>query len=1296
MIYLQGGSSLSFYRHQELLTKLQRLLPDIHSFTVFIDYFVETKQELTPSEIELLTALLPNATVAALPQPLRLQFWVVPRWGTLSPWASKATDIAKICGLENIARIEHGCRYQIHGISEALFTENHRRLFSLLHDPLTESVIFEPHDLSTLFLHHKPNAFTVIPLLENGKAALLSANQKLGLALSLHEIEYLLGSYKKIKRNPTDVELMMFAQVNSEHCRHKIFNASWTIDEQVKPLSLFKMIKNTFAKSPKKVIVAYKDNAAVMKGKRAERFLLNPKTREYEYVLEAMPYILKVETHNHPTAISPFPGAATGSGGEIRDEAATGRGAETKAGLCGFSVSHLKIPGFLQPWETEIGKPNHIASPLDIMLQAPLGAASFNNEFGRPNILGYFRTCEMLLPSRYGDVCRGYHKPIMIAGGIGTIREMNIHKRPLIPGTLMIVLGGPALAIGLGGGSASSRQTAEQHEALDFASVQRANPEMQRRAQEVINVCLSMGENNPILSIHDVGAGGLSNALPELVYADHLGGEFDLRAIPSAESGMSPLEIWCNESQERYVLAIAPQHWSLFAEIAERERCPFAIVGEVRAKAQLTVHDPLFQNKAVDISMATLFEDMPPLPCSDKHAGPSKSELFLPSIDIAQAIQRVLQFPCVASKNFLITIGDRSVGGLVARDQMVGPWQIPVADCAVTCSSFSRYEGEAMAMGERAPLALLHHAASARMAVGEAITNLAAARIETMDDMVMSANWMAAADYPGEGAGLYDAVQTIAMELCPSLKIAIPVGKDSLSMRTSWEDNGKSKSVTAPLSLIITASAPVLDVRCTLTPQLKTDQGPTKLILIDLGKGANLLGASVLAQVYNSLAARPPDVDHPTLLRYFFKAIQSLNRRQWLLAYHDRSDGGLLVTIAEMMFAGHCGVTMSLDALGPEPMASLFSEELGAVIQVKTSDVDAVLTILQSYGLRNYSHVIGTVNATDELKIDFQQQCFYKNSRAVLQALWSETSYKIQALRDHAQCAEQEFQLIHDKNNTGLSEHVNFDYPRVLLAIHPGVKPRVAILREQGVNGHIEMAAAFDRVGFTSVDVHMSDLIAGRVDLSQFKGLAACGGFSYGDVLGAGRGWAQSILLHHHVRDAFQRFFHRKDTFAVGMCNGCQMMVYLRELIPGAEHWPYFIRNQSEQFEARLALVKIVDSRSIIFRDMAEAVLPIVVSHGEGYAHFSKPSDFDACKQQQLVALQYVDYQHQATERYPFNPNGSPEGITALTNHDGRVTIMMPHPERIFRTVQLSWHPTQWEENSPWIRLFQNARDFVD
>jgi len=1289
MIYLTGGKAFTTYRQNQLLQRLQHLFPAIIKIEAYYVYFVEAKTLLNKKVLTQLQALLPNAVVSEFPvMTSDFACWVVPRLGTISPWSSKATHIARICGLDDVERVERGIYYKVYGIVQ----DNSSLLVKELYDPLTENVLFTQHDLANLFLHSTPSPMMVLPLLEKGIEILKEANQNLGLALSDLEINYLYEIYKKLKRNPTDVELMMFGQVNSEHCRHKIFNAHWNIDGHEKNLSLFGMIRNTYQKNPHAVLVAYKDNAAVMHGFEVERLYIDPLTHQYEKRIEITPYVLKVETHNHPTAISPFPGAATGSGGEIRDEAATGRGAQAKAGLCGFSVSHLRIPNLIQPWENSIGKPEHIASALQIMLDGPIGAASFNNEFGRPNICGYFRTCEIALPSPYGEVWRGYHKPIMIAGGIGNIRDMNVFKKDLISGNPVIVLGGPAMKIGLGGGSASSRQNAQNQE-LDFASVQRSNPEMQRRAQEVINTCIALGEDNPIISIHDVGAGGLSNAIPELVHGSNLGGKFALRAIPTAEPGMSPLELWCNEAQERYVLSIKAESIEQFTEIANRERCPFAIVGEAIEESILEIEDAYFENRPIDLPMNALFESMPAMQRQDQHAAPIHENFDISQINLADAIQRVLQFPCVSSKNFLVTIGDRSVGGLIARDQMVGPWQIPVADCGVTCNSFSGYQGEAMAMGERPPIALLHPAASARMAVGEAITNIAAAAIENISDIVLSANWMAAADYPSEGAGLYDAVQTIALELCPSLGIAIPVGKDSLSMRMTWEQGQQHKSVTAPLSLIITAAAKVYDVRLTSTPELKKEAGPTQLILIDLGKGANLLGASALSQTYKTLFDRPPDVDDPALLRNFFQTIQLLRKSQLLLAYHDRSDGGLLATLCEMMFASHCGLTIKIDDLGSSPIAILFAEELGAVIQIKSSDLKQVQNILKENGLEDYSHVIGEINTTDELQIYFSNQILYQESRTQLQRWWSETSYHMQALRDNADCARQEFQHILQTDDPGLNVKVNFDFNSAPY-IHKGIKPKIAILREQGVNGHMEMAAAFTYAGFNCVDVHMSDLISGRVQLNDFKGLAACGGFSYGDVLGAGRGWAQSILMHPGVRQEFENFFNRDNAFTLGVCNGCQMLAELQEIIPGTAHWPRFTRNISEQYEARLTLVEVPPSPSILLKNMAGSVIPVVVAHGEGYANFPR-DNINYVRKHHLIALRYVDNQHQITEQYPFNPNGSPAGIAALTNDDGRVTIMMPHPERVHRTVQFSWHPSEWGEMSPWIKLFTNAREWV-
>lgn len=1291
MLFLHGSQAYTSFRLHQILRRLQTQFPSITALHNHYVYVVDTNQKLSDKQLQQLQSLLPESHFADITEPNTDDFfcWVVPRLGTISSWSSKATEIAQICELAAVSRIERGIYYEIKS-SRKLTAQHVYAVCAELHDPLVQTVIKNSAALKQLFQRHPPRTVTTIDIAKQGIEALAQANEKFGMALTAADMEYLLAAFERLGRNPTDVELMMFAQVNSEHCRHKIFNAAWSIDGVSREKSLFQMIRNTNEQHPQQVLVAYKDNAAVIKNHDATHFFIDPNTHHYQTKMEPAPIVLKVETHNHPTAISPFPGAATGSGGEIRDEAATGRGAQPRAGLTGFSVSHLHIPDFPQPWETCIGKPKQMASALDIMLQGPIGGAAFNNEFGRPNLCGYFRTFEMMMVSDYGDICRGYHKPIMIAGGIGKIRAMHVDKKSIPSGALLIVIGGPAMAIGLGGGSASSRSTADNNELLDFASVQRANPEIQRRAQELINGCCALGDNSPILSIHDVGAGGLSNALPEIVASCARGATLQLRAIPNAEPGMTPLEIWCNEAQERFVLAIKPKSLPVFEKIAKRERCPFAVVGEASNNETLQVNDSQFDNDPIDIPMSLLFDDTARMQREDAHVNPIHAALDTKQIDIHDAVKRVLQFPCVGDKSFLITIGDRSVGGLVARDQMVGPWQVPVSDVAVTCASFEGYRGEALAMGERTPLALIHHAASARMAVGEAITNIAAAAIADISHLVLSANWMAAADYPGEGAGLYDAVQTIGMELCPALGISIPVGKDSLSMRTLWQDKGQTKSVTAPLSLIITAAASVTDVRATLTPQLRTDRGETLLLLIDLGKGANCLAGSVLAQTYNMLGERPPDVDDPTALKQFFTAIQLLNQRDLLLAYHDRSDGGLLATICEMAFAGHAGVALELSPLGDDPIASLCAEELGAVLQIRTHDLETVLHNLQQHGLQDHAHVIGSVNNGNDIIINFNQQEYYQEKRTILHRLWSETSFKLQALRDNSDCAKAQYDQLLQTNDPGLKAKLTFDMNENIAApfVKRNKKPKVAILREQGVNGHVEMAAAFYHAGFDSIDVHMSDLLNRRVNLADFKGLVGCGGFSYGDVLGAGRGWAQSILMHPEIRDEFHKFFQRNDSFALGVCNGCQMFSYLKELIPGAAHWPMFQRNESEQFEARLSLVKVMPSPSIFFKDMAGSVLPITVAHGEGRV---------VCeKQDALLALQYVDHQHQPTTVYPLNPNGSPNGVTGFTTTDGRVTIMMPHPERVFRAVQFSWCPDEWRDESPWLRFFRNARVWVN
>ncbi|WP_018954564.1 phosphoribosylformylglycinamidine synthase [Thioalkalivibrio sulfidiphilus] len=1291
MLFLPGAPALSDFRLERLLGQLRETEPTIQGLDARFVYFVDLDRALTTAEQAILEALLETAGTAPAETA---DFLVVPRLGTVSPWSSKATDIAHHCGLDGaVRRIERGISYRLEA-DKTLDIPGRRRLAGLLHDRMTETVLLDPAEADRLFVHHEPAPVTVIELGDDARGALERANAEMGLALSGEEIDYLAEAYGALGRAPTDVELMMFAQANSEHCRHKIFNADWVIDGEAKEKSLFAMIRNTYHHAPQGILSAYRDNAAAMEGARGRRFMPDPESGEYRAEEMDLPIIMKVETHNHPTAISPFPGAATGAGGEIRDEGATGRGSKPKAGLTGFSVSNLRIPGFEQPWETDHGKPGRIESALRIMLDGPIGAAAFNNEFGRPALAGYFRTFEERVPGPGGEQLRGYHKPIMIAGGLGSMRPEHVEKLGLPEGTPVVVLGGPAMLIGLGGGAASSVASGESAEDLDFASVQRGNPEMERRCQEVIDRCTAMGEANPILSIHDVGAGGLSNAVPEILNDAGRGGAIELRTVPSDEPGMSPMEIWCNEAQERYVLAIDPDRLEVFSALCERERAPYAVIGTATADQRLLVGDGLFHNEPVDLPMEVLLGKPPKMLREVHHQTFHKPEFDTSNVDLVDAVQRVLRLPSVASKSFLITIGDRSITGLVSRDQMVGPWQVPVADVAVTATDLFGHTGEAMAMGERAPIALVHPAASGRMAIGETVTNLMAADIGAIGNIRLSANWMAAAGHPGEDAALFDTVKAVGEELCPRLGLAIPVGKDSLSMKTVWKDAGGEQVMTAPVSLIVTGFAPVEDIRRTRTPQLRTDLGDTDLILIDLGKGHNRLAGSALAQVYKQVGHHAPDLDDPDMLKRCFAAVQELNREGRVLALHDRSDGGLMATLCEMAFAGHTGVTVHLDDLGPDPVAALFSEELGILLQVRHEDTEEVLSALREAELGHHSHVIGNLNGEDRIEFCRGRQVLYGAARAELQAVWSETSYRMQALRDNPDCAREEFERISDATDPGLSPVLGFDPEEDVAApfINTGSRPRVAILREQGVNGQIEMAAAFDRAGFASVDVHMTDILSGRLDLSGFRGLAACGGFSYGDVLGAGGGWARSILFNPRAREVFQAFFERDDSFALGVCNGCQMLSQLKDLIPGAAHWPRFLRNRSEQFEARLSLVEVSESPSILLEGMAGSRLPVAVAHGEGRVVFESGGDpADAPG----VALRYVDNRGQVTEHYPENPNGSPQGITGLTTRDGRVTIMMPHPERVFRTVQHSWHPPQWGETGPWLRLFRNARKWV-
>ncbi len=1285
---LRGASALSAFRLDKLNSRLAALHRSLRILAAEYWHFAELEREPAQNEASVLERLLEYGEPAAPPASEGALLLVVPRLGTISPWSSKATEIARHCGLGALRRVERGLAYRLAG---GRAVASHRQdILALLHDRMTETVLEDFDQAGQLFRHFEPRPMASVPVLSEGRRALEAANAKMGLALSPDEIDYLLDHFRAAGRDPSDVELTMFAQANSEHCRHKIFNASWVIDGEPQPRSLFGMIRRTHELRPQGTIVAYSDNAAVMEGRVARRFYPREGGR-YAAREELMHTLMKCETHNHPTAISPFPGAATGSGGEIRDEGATGRGARPKAGLCGFSVSHLRIPGFEQPWEVTEGRPARIASALSIMLEGPIGAASFNNEFGRPNLAGYFRSFE----ARVGGTVRGYHKPIMIAGGIGNIDAAQTHKAALPEGALLIQLGGPGMLIGMGGGAASSMDTGTNVEDLDFDSVQRGNAEIERRAQEVIDRCWQLGERNPILSIHDVGAGGLSNALPELVHGAGRGARIDLRAAPSEEPGMSPREIWCNEAQERYVLAIAPESRAQFEAICARERCPFAVLGTASVEQRLHVADPHFGTVPVDMDLGVLLGKPPRMTRNVRRLHPRLEPFSFAGIELKEACYRVMRAPTVANKTFLVSIGDRTVGGLCARDPFVGPWQVPVADCAVTLLDFAGSAGEAYSMGERSPLAVIDAPASGRMAVGEALTNLAAARVESLSRVKLSANWMAAAGSPGEDAALYDTVGAVALELCTTLGISIPVGKDSLSMRTLWQDGGGVREVVSPLSLVVSAFAPCEDARETLTPQLRTDCGATELLLIDLGEGRNRMGGSMLAQVFGRFGDDTPDLDEPSALARFFECVQALARDGMVLAYHDRSDGGLIACVCEMAFAGRTGVTVDLDALagGAEErvLAALFSEELGAVVQIRAQDRAQVLSRLRASGLA--AHWIGSPNARDEVIIVRNAEPVLAEARVALQRAWSEVSYRMQALRDHPDCASEEFDRILDATDPGLHARLGFDPAEDIAApcIASGARPRVAVLREQGVNGQVEMAAAFDRAGFDAFDVHMSDIISGRVSLAQFKGLVAAGGFSYGDVLGGGAGWAKSILFNPRARDEFSAFFGRGDSFALGVCNGCQMMSHLRDMIPGAGDWPRFLRNRSEQFEARFVMVEVTSSPSLFFSGMAGSRMPIATAHGEGRAVFDRPGSVSAA----LLALRYVDNRGAPTETYPLNPNGSPRGATGFTTADGRFTILMPHPERVFRTVQQSWHPEEWGEDGPLLRIFRNARRWV-
>lgn len=1296
-----GAAALSAFKSSKLLRTLKASLPVVSDIHAQFVHLIDCDNDFSAIDSKVLHSLLEYGEAAAEKNKGEntVSRLVVPRPGTISPWSSKATDILHNCGLNQIKRIERGTMFTV-ASSARLGRKHIRQLDNMLYDRMTQSVLEDIENAKILFKSAEPAPLKSIDL-SAGRSALEHANAEMGLALAADEIDYLFEQFQSLGRPPNDIELMMFAQANSEHCRHKIFNASWSVDGAKKSHSLFSMIRHTHEKSPDDVLSAYADNAAVMRGPASSRFFPNSITKQYGFHDEPVHILMKVETHNHPTAIAPFPGASTGSGGEIRDEGATGKGAKPKAGLTGFSVSNLRIPDLPQPWEEDLGKPAHIASALEIMIEGPIGGATFNNEFGRPNLCGYFRSFEDKVTNEDGDEeIRGYHKPIMIAGGIGNIREAHIEKGKIEVGAKLLVLGGPAMLIGLGGGAASSMASGVGNEDLDFASVQRDNAEMERRCQEVIDQCWQLGAKNPIAFIHDVGAGGLANALPELVKDGGCGGDFKLRCIPNVESQMSPLEIWCNEAQERYVLAVTASDLEVFTQLCHRERCPYAIVGETTAKKHLRLHDEHFDNNPIDLPMELLFGKPPKM-----HREVSTSAVHIhkfesSDIDLSDAIKRILSLPTVANKSFLITIGDRSITGLVHRDQMVGPWQVPVADAAITATSYEHYTGEAMAMGERAPLALFDAPASGRMAIGEAITNIASAPINQIGDIKLSANWMVAAGHGSEDSKLFATVEAVGMKLCPQLGICIPVGKDSMSMRTVWSETGVERSNTAPLSLIVSAFAPVNDLRNSSTPQLRTDCGPSSLLLLDLGRGKNRLGGSALAQVFRQLNSEVPDLDNAGDLKNLFAFVQICHKDGLCLAYHDRSDGGLFTTIAEMCFAAHCGVDLQLADMAGEDsvLANLFSEEIGVVIQVLDENLESIARLAKDHELQSCLHTIGKLNQIDEIQINLGEEQIFSKSRIELQCIWSETSYHMQSIRDNSNCAQEEFDHIQQQDDPGMSIVLGFDLDEdiTLPYINTNARPKVAVLREQGVNGHIEMAAAFDRARFAAIDVHMTDIISGRVNLDMFNVMVACGGFSYGDVLGAGGGWAKSILFNEHMRSAFKSFFENPNTLSLGVCNGCQMVSLLQSLIPGADYWPTFGRNRSEQFEGRFSLIKVDNSPSVFFKDMAGSQFPLAVAHGEGRALFTNDSAQQSLNDAGLVSIRYVDNDGNIAEKHPANPNGSPDAIAGLTSRDGRVTIMMPHPERVFRASQNSWHPDDWVEDAPSLRLFRNARAWFD
>ena len=1298
MITIEGPPSHSPFRLNQLLTELQNIDSSIASIGARYIHFIDNIKKLSDEENNILLSLLaygPDWDIGADDGDKVL---VIPRLGTTSPWSSKSTDIAHSSGLKNIQRIERGLMFTLVSLSND--QEKMNKCISMLYDRMTQQALTEFDQLDVIFQTEDPRPHSSVPILSKGQEALDKANIDLGLALNDQEIHYLLEQFQRLGRDPTDAELMMFAQANSEHCRHKVFNAEWTIDGEKEELSLFDMVKHTYKSNPEGVLSAYKDNAAVMNGSKANWFMPSNKNQSYSFVEDNIHTMMKVETHNHPTAISPYPGAATGSGGEIRDEAATGRGGTPKAGLTGFSVSHLRIPDDIQPWEITIGKPSRIASALDIMTEGPIGGAAFNNEFGRPNILGYFRTFEAPKDQSQNNSW-GYHKPIMIVGGMGNISDSAVQKKDTTKGALIIVLGGPSMLIGLGGGSASSLNAGTSNEDLDFASVQRDNAELERRAQEVINRCFSLTldktheSNNPIILIHDVGAGGLSNAVPEIIDHSKMSADLELRKILNAEPGMSPLEIWCNEAQERYVLSIDPENLELFDQICQRERCPYSVIGEVNTHGYLKLKDSHFNDFPIDMPMEVLFGNPPKTELSISTESSSINDESLDGIEIDDACKRILRFPTVADKTFLIHIGDRTVGGLVSQDQFVGPWQVPVSDVAVTLKDHKSSLGEAMSMGERTPVATINPSASGRLAVAEAITNILSASIKNISDIKFSANWMSSIQTDSQKQALFETVRSVTIDFCSKIGLTIPVGKDSLSMQTTWKEDKQENQVTAPLSLIISAFAQVDDVNKTITPQLKR-QNDSLLVLIDLGKGFNRLGASCLAQVYNRSLGESPDID-PVLLSSFFKAITDLKVNNKILAYHDRSDGGLFATVTEMAFAGNTGVRVDLNTgSADETLALLFSEEVGAVIEIDKKDLDSVKSILQKHSLDGLSSVIGETQINKEIILETGHNHSINFDLKELRKAWSQLSFRMQSLRDNPKTAKEGFEAMLDELDPGMTTKINFSQTKQdQLLRFKDERPKIAVLREQGVNSHVEMAVAFHKAGFEAIDVHMTDLISGQIGLDDFRGLVACGGFSYGDVLGAGGGWAKSILYNPKVKRHFEDFFNHSENFTLGVCNGCQMLSQLKDIIPGAGHWPHFVKNLSEQFEARLSLVEITKSSSLFLKGMEGSMLPIATSHGEGRTQYHRRNDIQILDEHNQISLRYVDNYGRPSELYPSNPNGSVGGLAGFCSEDGRATIIMPHPERVIRKQQHSWCPPEWEEDGPWLQIFYNAREWI-